>query len=163
MSRRLTLLILLVLSLVATSTRAEDLKKLGLDDASLIGTTIQTDTQVKAEGKGSVKITTRWPTTICLGEVSGLDVENATLIYKAKVKRDLDGTAYLEMWVHVGGGQYFSRGMNDVVSQKTDWKTIQTPFMFQKGQKLDKVTLNLVVNGKGTVWIDDIVLSKERL
>ena len=53
--------------------------------------------------------------------------------------------------------------MNDAVSQKSDWKTIQTPFMFQKGQKPDKVTLNLVINGKGTVWIDDIVLSKEPL
>jgi hypothetical protein len=163
MSRMLTISIRLALALLATSASAEELKKLGLDDASLIGTTIQTDSQVKAEGKGSIKITTRWPTTICLGEVSGLDVENSTLIYRAKVKSDLDGTAYLEMWVHVGGGQYFSRGMNDVVSQKTDWKTLQTPFMFQKGQKPDKVTLNLIINGKGTVWVDDVVLSKERL
>ncbi len=150
-------------SLPATSIRADDLKKLSLDDASVIGTIIQTDTQVKVEGKGSIKITTRWPTTICLGEVTGLDVENATLFYKAKVKSDLDGTAFLEMWVHTQSGQYFSRGMNDVVSQKTDWKTIQTPFVFQKGQKPDRATLNLVINGKGTVWIDDIVLSKERL
>jgi hypothetical protein len=90
-------------------------------------------------------------------------VEGATLVYKAKVKSDLDGTAFLEMWVNVAGGQYFSRGMNDTVSQKTNWKTIQTPFVFQKGQKPEKVTLNLVINGKGTVWIDDVVLSKERL
>jgi hypothetical protein len=163
MSRMLTISITLALVLLATSAGAQELKKLNLDDASLIGTTIQTDSQVKAEGKGSVKITTKWPTTICLGEVSGLDVENATLIYRAKVKSDLDGTAYLEMWAHVGGGQFFSRGMNDVVSQKTDWKTIQTPFMFQKGQKPEKVTLNLIINGKGTVWVDDVVLSKERL
>jgi hypothetical protein len=162
MGRTLTTSISLALALVASSTGAEDVRRLNLDDASLIGTTIQTDTQVKVEGKGSVKITTRWPTTICLGEVTGLDVESATLIYKAKVKSDLDGTAFLEMWAHVGGGQYFSRGMNDVLSQKTDWKTIQTPFVFQRGQKPDKVTLNLVINGKGTVWIDDIVLSKER-
>jgi len=147
----------------ASSAYSEDLKKLKLDDASAIGTTIQTDIHVKAEGKASVKITTRWPTTICLGEVSGLDVENAKLLYKAKVKSDLDGTAFLEMWAHVGGGQYFSKGMNDVVSQKTEWKIIQTPFLFQKGQRPDKVTLNLVINGKGTVWIDDIVLSKEPL
>jgi hypothetical protein len=148
---------------MAGSASAEDLKRLNLDDASAIGTTIQTDTQVKAEGKGSVKITTRWPTTICLGEVTGLNVENAKLVYKAKVKSDLDGTAFLEMWVHLGGGQYFSRGMNDVVSQKTDWKVIQTPFLLQKGQKPDRVTLNLIINSKGTVWIDDIVLSKEPL
>jgi hypothetical protein len=148
---------------MAGSAFAEDLKRLNLDDASAIGTTIQTDTQVKAEGKGSIKITTRWPTTICLGEVTGLNIENAKLVYKAKVKSDLDGTALLEMWVHLGGGQYFSRGTNDVVSQKTDWKVIQTPFLFQKGQKPDRVTLNLIINGKGTVWIDDVVLSKEPL
>jgi hypothetical protein len=47
-----------LLTLVAGLARAEDLKKLTLDDASVIGTTIQTDIQVKAEGKGSIKITT---------------------------------------------------------------------------------------------------------
>ena len=158
-----SLMIFVVLLLVASLAHADDLKKLNLDDASAIGTTIQTDTQVKAEGKGSIKITTRWPTTICLGEVTGLEIENAKLIYKAKVKSDLDGTAFLEMWAHVWGGQYFSRGMNDVVTQKTDWKTIQTPFFFQKGQRPDKVTLNLIINGRGTIWIDNIVLSKEPL
>jgi len=152
-----------LMGFIAGPAYAEDLKRLKLDDASAIGTTIQTDTQVKAEGKGSIKVTTRWPTTICLGEVTGLNVENAKLVYKAKVKSDLDGTAFLEMWAHLGGGQYFSRGMNDVVAQKTDWKVIQTPFLFQKGQKPDRVTLNLIINGKGTVWIDDIVLSKEPL
>jgi hypothetical protein len=152
-----------LLTLIASSAYSEDLKRLSLDDASAIGTTIQTDAQVKAEGRGSIKITTQWPTTICLGEVTSLNVENAKLLYKAKVKSDLDGTAFLEMWAHIGGGQYFSRGMNDVVSQKTDWKVIQTPFLFQKGQRPDKVTLNLIIDGKGTVWIDDIVLSKELL
>jgi hypothetical protein len=152
-----------VLALLAGTTQAQDLRKLNLDGASVIGTTIQTDTQVKAEGKGSIKITTQWPTTICLGEVSGLNIEGAKLVYKAKVKSDREGTAYLELWAHVGGGQYFSRGLKDVVSQKSDWKTIQTPFFFQKGQKPDKVTLNVVINGKGTLWIDDVVLSKEPL
>jgi hypothetical protein len=157
------LMIFAVLVLMAGLTQAEDLKKLSLDDSSAIGTRIQTDTQVKAEGKGSIKITTQWPTTICLGEVTGLNIEGAKLVYKARVKSDLDGMAFLELWAHVGGGQYFSKGMNDVVSQKTDWKTIQTPFLFQKGQKPDKVTLNVVINGKGTLWIDDVVLSKEPL
>jgi hypothetical protein len=142
---------------------AEELKKLSLDDTSAIGPTIQIDPKVKVEGAGSIKIMTRWPTTICLGEVTNLDIEDATLIYSAKVKSDLDGIAFLEMWAHIGEGKYFSKEMNDVVGQKTDWKTIRTPFRFQKGQKPDKVTLNLIINGQGTVWIDDIVLSKEPL
>lgn len=65
----------------------------------------------------------------------------------------------MEMWADVGGGQYFSRGLDNVVSRKTDWKIIQTPFLFQKRQRPDKVTLN-IINDKGSVWIDDVVLSK---
>ena len=155
--------IVAVALLVQTSAQAQELKKLSLDDASLIGLTIQTDASVKTEGKASVKITTAWPTIVCLGEVTGLAVEDAKLVFKAKVKTALEGDAFLEMWAHVGGGQYFSKGMNDPAKGKSDWKTIQTPFMLQKGQKLDKVTLNIVINGKGTVWVDDIVLSKEPL
>ena len=67
------------------------------------------------------------------------------------------------MWVSVDGGHYFSRGLDDQVQGKSDWKTVQTPFMFQKNQKPDKVTLNVVIKGIGTVWVDDIVISKEPL
>lgn len=158
-----TLSALALLVIFVISAYSEDLKRINLDDASALGTAIQTDTQVKVEGKGSIRIMTRWPTTICVGEITGMDVDNAKLLYKARVKSDLDGSAFLEMWVHVGGAQYFSKGMNDVVSQKTEWKVIQTPFLLQKGQRPDKLTLNLVINGKGTVWIDDVVLSREPL
>ena len=153
----------MILTLVSSVAMAEDLKKLSLDDASALGTIIQSDTKVKTEGHSSVRITTKHPTTVCLGEVTGLDVENARLLYTAKVKSDLNGNAYLEMWAHLGSGQYFSRGMNDPVKGKSDWKSIQTPFIFKEGQNPDKVTLNLVINGKGTVWIDDVVLSKAPL
>ena len=67
------------------------------------------------------------------------------------------------MWTHVGGGQYFSRGLNDPIQGTSDWKTLQTPFLFQKGQNPDKITLNIVINGRGTVWVDDVVLSKAPL
>ena len=78
-------------------------------------------------------------------------------------RSDLEGVAFLEMWVQFDGAQYFSRGLNDAVKNKTAWKTVQTPFFFQQGQSPDKVVLNLVINGKGTVWVDDIVLSKAPL
>lgn len=149
--------------LVQTSVQAQELKKLSLDDVSSLGLTVQADAKVKTEGKASIKITTAWPTTVCLGEVTGLDVEEAKLVFRAKVKTELDGNAVLEMWVQVGNGQFFSKGINDPAKGKSDWKTIQTLFMFQKGQKPDKVTLNIVINGKGSVWVDDIVLSKEPL
>jgi len=155
------LAVIIALTLTASLCRAEVLKKLSLDAASSATPRIEVDTQVKAEGQSSLKITTQWPTTICLGEIVGPDIENAKLVYSAKVKTALAGSALLEMWAHVGGGQYFSRGMDDAVSQNTEWKTIKTSFIFQKGQKPEKITLNLVINGIGTVWIDDIILSKE--
>jgi hypothetical protein len=160
---KLVVAVVLALAVVCGPTLADDLKKLNLDDASTIGLRIETDLSVKVEGRGSVRITTQWPTTVCLGEVAGLDIDNARLMYTAKVKSDLDGVAFLEMWAHVGGGQFFSRGMDSTVTGKAGWKSIQTPFLLQKGQKLNKITLNLVINGKGTVWIDDVVLSKEPL
>jgi hypothetical protein len=142
---------------------AEDIKKISLDDVSTLGTRIETDTKVKVEGKGSVKITTAWPTLLCLGEAKDLNIENTKLVYKAKVKTDLSGTAFLEMWCHIGGGQYFSKGMNSTAGGKEDWNQIEAPFFLKAGQKPEKVTLNLVINGAGTVWIDDIVLAKEPL
>jgi len=121
---------------------------------------VESDDQIKVEGSGSIKITTRHPTTVCLAEVKGLDLENSTLIYSARVKSQLNGSALLEMWVQVDGGRYFSRGLNSTIKGNSDWQTIQTPFIFQKGQNPDRITLNLIINGTGTVWVDDVVLSK---
>lgn len=144
--------------------QASELGRFALDDASSLGTSISTDLAEKEEGKGSIRISTEWPTTICLGEVLGLEVDNAQMLYRARVRsEDLEGTAFLEMWAHVGGGQYFSRGMNSVVTGTTDWKTLETPFFLQPGQSAQKATLNIVINGKGTVWVDDVHLLKKPL
>ena len=89
----------------------QEVKKFALDDSASIGLKIQTDAKVKVEGKASVKVTTAWPTTVCLGEVTKLDIEQVKLVFKAQVKTELEGDAFLEMWVHVGGGQFFSRGL----------------------------------------------------
>ena len=161
MTRTLTILIAMIF--LCSSAFAAELKKMSLDDASILGTTIQTDSNVKTEGQASVRITTHFPTTICIGEFDGFDLENARLVYRAMVKSELNGSAYLEMWAHIGNGRYFSKGMNDPIRGQSDWKSIQTPFIFQKGQSPDKITLNLVINGQGTVWIDDVVLLKTPL
>jgi hypothetical protein len=153
-----------LLSFSSASTQAAELTRLALDDITSLGTTLSQDPVVKVEGSGSIRISTLWPTTICLGEVLELNVENAQIIYRAKVKSEkLKGTAFLEMWCHVGGGQYFSRGMNSTVTGTMRWKALQTPFILQAGQRAEKVTLNVIINGKGTIWIDDVQLLKEPL
>jgi len=49
------------------------------------------------------------------------------------------------------------------VSGTTDWTTEETPFFLQKGENPDNIKLNLVMNGTGTAWIDDIRLLKGAL
>lgn len=139
---------------------ADELKKINLDNDSIITPKIQFDSKMKIEGKGSIKVITRWPTTICLGEFSDIEIENAVLEYHAKIKSQLKGEVYLEMWVTAKKGQFFSRGLDSKISGNSDWKTIQTPFIFKKGESPDKVTLNVVINGIGTIWIDDVKLLK---
>ncbi|MBW2515313.1 MAG: hypothetical protein JRE88_00900 [Deltaproteobacteria bacterium] len=138
---------------------ATEILTLNLDSTDALGTTVSADPKVKFEGNGSIRVSTKWPTTICLGQISELNIENTRLTYQARVKSEnLDGAAFLEMWCKVGSGQYFSRGLNSTVSGTKDWQTISTVFILNKGQKAQSVTLNLVINGLGTVWVDDIRL-----
>jgi hypothetical protein len=141
----------------------EVVKKLSLDDASKLGLKLETDEEVKVEGQASVKITSAWPTSVCVGEVSGLDLDNTKLIYKARIKNDTGGDALLEMWVHIDGRTFFSRGFSTIVKAKSDWTASETPFLLKEGQKADKVTLNVMMNAPGTVWVDDVVLEKAPL
>ncbi len=65
------------------------------------------------------------------------------------------------MWcVFKDKGEYFSRALHDPFTGTTDWKLQQTPFFLEKGQNPDNIKLNLVINGQGTVWIDNIKLLK---
>lgn len=154
----------ILLFVLVVSAQGKELRKLTLDNALSLGTTVSADSTVKHEGKGSIRISTMWPTTICLGEVADLNVEKVKLVYQAKLKcKNLKGTAFLEMWCHVGDGQYFSRGMNSVVTGTMDWKTLETLFFLQQGQRAKNATLNIVINGKGTVWVDDVHLLAEPL
>jgi len=120
------------------------------------------DKHTSSDGNGSLRITATGPTVVRLFEVGDLTVENARLIYQAKVRtEDVDGHVYLEMWCHFPGrGEFFSRSLQTPLSGTTNWTTEETPFFLKKGQKPDYIKLNLVINGTGTAWIDDIRLLK---
>ncbi len=148
---------------VGASLAAQQLASVRFDNPSSLGLVITTEPADKPAGAKVVKISTKWPTTVCLGEVQGPGIDDARLVYSARVKTALQGSAYLEMWVHVAGGQYFSRGLDNQAQGTADWRVLQTPFFLQKGQKPSKVTLNVVINGAGTVWVGDVALSKAPL
>jgi hypothetical protein len=123
---------------------------------------VQFDKEVSSDGKGSLKIIATEPTVVRLFELGDIDVENARLIYQAKVRTEgVEGQVFLEMWCHFPGkGEFFSRGLQTPLTGTTNWTTEEAPFFLKKGENPDNVKLNLVINGKGTAWIDDIRVLK---
>jgi hypothetical protein len=159
--------IVLIFSLWACtkpSRQAVEIKHYPLDalDGIITRSGVQFDDVISKDGKGSLKIAVAEPTVIRLFETGDIDIEDARLLYQAMVRTEgVQGQVFLEMWCHFPGrGEFFSRGLQSPVSGTTEWTSVETPFFLQKGGNPDNVKLNLVINGTGTVWIDDIHLIK---
>jgi len=141
-----------------------ELKRFPIDSLEGIMTQsgVQFDKEVSSDGNGSLKIIATEPTVVRLFELGDIDIENARLIYQAKVRTEgVEGQVFLEMWCHFPGkGEFFSRGLQTPLTGTTNWTAEETPFFLKKGENPDNVKLNLVINGKGTAWIDDIRVLK---
>ncbi len=111
--------------------------------------------RVEAKGNRAVR----------LFEIPSPGVENCRVVYRARLKAErLEGRAYLEMWCRMpGGGEYFSKGLQNPVTGTTDWASYETPFFLKKGERPDLIKLNVIVDGKGALWIKDVELSKAPL
>ncbi len=126
---------------------------------------VQIDKEITSDGNGSLHISTTSPATVRLYETGDIDVENSRLVYQAKLRTEgVEGQVYLEMWCHFPGkGEFFSRALQSPLSGSQEWTSQETPFLLKKGENPDNVRINLVVNGTGDVWIDDIRLVKYSL
>lgn len=121
-----------------------------------------TKSGAEVDPSGSIKFSITEPTVIRLAETGDLDVESATVIYKARVRTEnLQGKAYLEMLCSFPGkGEFFSRGLDMPLTGTVDWTTLETPFFLNKGENPDNIKLNIVVEGSGIVWVDDVKVIK---
>jgi hypothetical protein len=126
---------------------------------------IEFDREISSDGNGSVKISAAESTTVRLYETGDIDIENARLDYKARIRtEEVIGQVFLEMWcAFEGKGEYFSRGLQSLTTGESDWADSETMFFLKAGENPNNVKLNLVINGSGTVWIDDIKLVKHPL
>jgi hypothetical protein len=117
--------------------------------------------------QGGWRIDATEPRTVRLFEVVNADrtLEDCQVLYQARLKTEnLKGKAYLEMWCHFPGeGEAFSKDLLNPLSGTTDWVSCQTPFFLRKGERPDRIKLNLVVEGTGRIWIKEIELRKEPL
>jgi hypothetical protein len=122
---------------------------------------VELDTQISSDGNGSIKIVAGEPTTVRLFEVGDLDVDDARLVYRARLRTEaVEGQVYLEMWCRFpGSGEFFSRALHAPIAGSTEWISQETPFLLEKNQKPDLVKLNVVIDGTGTVWVDEVKLA----
>jgi hypothetical protein len=148
----------------AQQTQVTDLRKFPLEtlDGVLTKSNVELDKQASGGGKGSLKMTAAEPTVVRLFEVTDLDIDDARLIYQARLRTEnLKGKAFLEMWCRFPGkGEFFSRGLQSTVTGTTEWVSCETPFFLKKGEKPDLVRLNVSIEGTGTVWVDGLKLLK---
>jgi hypothetical protein len=158
----LSVLFVCVLGCSEQAADVVELKAYPINDMTGILTTdgVTINRGITSDGRGSLQISADEPVTVRLFETGDIDLENARLLYQARVRTDnIEGEAYLEMWCHFPGrGEYFSRSLHSPLSGTTDWSTQETPFFLKAGDNPDNVKLNLVIAGKGTAWIDDIRL-----
>lgn len=126
---------------------------------------VQIDAQVKNEGKRSLKFNLTEPSVIRLLETGDIEIEESTLVYQAMLRTEgIQGRVYLEMWCHFEGkGEFFSRGLDSPLSGTNDWTSMEIPFFLKAGENPDNVKLNVVSEGAGTFWVDDIRLLKRPL
>jgi hypothetical protein len=166
--KRIAVLLLIGISLVLASCskhqRAGVIRQFPLDDMSGVidQSHVHLDKDVSADGKGSFRIEASEPVSVPLFEIHDLAIDNAKIFYQARVRtQDVIGQVYLEMLCHFPNkGEFFSRGQATLLSGTTDWTSQEIPFILQKGETPDIIKLNLVINGSGTAWIDDITLSR---
>lgn len=156
----------LAVSCAKTSSRDIELKKYPLDslDGVIQMSGVEVDRAVKKEGAASLKIAVAEPSVIPIFETGDIDVENAALVYQAKVRtQDAQGSVYLEIWCHFEGkGEFFSRGLQSAMKGTLGWTSQETPFFLKAGENPDNIKLNIVSEGTGAIWIDDIRLLKRK-
>jgi hypothetical protein len=143
----------------ATPTKLEPAKTIGIwgpSDRPITAGGITSDQQ-------GWKIESKEPRTVHLYNVSRTPDDESVLTFRARMKSSkLEGKAYLEMRCHFIGDaddiEPFSRGVAMPLTGTAEWASFQTPFWVEKGRRIDRVKLNIVIEGKGTVWIKDIEL-----
>lgn len=141
-----------------------ELKHFPVDDLEgiITQTDVGIDKNISRDGNGSLRIIATEPKIIRLYETGDIDLENARLTYQANIRTEgVQGKVFLEMWCSFPGkGEYFSRALHAPLSGSNEWTSQETSFFLQENDNPDNVKLNIVINGTGTVWIDDIHLKK---
>lgn len=157
---------LLASALVAAPLAAADiLGSFSCDDIAQVKTLISVDKQTTADGNGSIKVEAAQSALVTIADQKNLSVpKDNTLWCTLKVKcAGVKQRAYLEMWSEVAEGRRaFSKGLDQVLIGDSDWREIRLPMMVNADFTVSRALVNVVIEGPGTVWVDEIKFSKAK-
>lgn len=127
--------------------------------------------EIDAGNGNALLIDTKERIKVELFDIRGQDFNNTRLVYNANIRSDgltasggSKGIAYLEMTVvFPGGEELVARGPRIPVSGTMDWRAADTVLYVDKGVNPESVKLDIVVDAKGKVWIEDVRLSSRPL
>lgn len=105
------------------------------------------------------------PTTYSVLTIEKPGVTRARYAIRGRLRTEgVEGKGYLEMWNHFGGDKSFSRNLVEEgpmrhLGGSSDWREFVLPFVNKEGEPApDRLELNVVLPGKGTVWLGPLEL-----
>ena len=122
-------------------------------------------TPVMSEKEGVLQIDSAWPTTVRLAkfDVKDKKIDQSVVKFTADLQAvNFTGKAFLEMWLHFPGkGFFFARGLDNVLTQDSGWKSYSAAFVLKKDEQPDNVILNLRFGGAGTVRVKNLKVTSD--
>jgi hypothetical protein len=115
------------------------------------------------------------PRVVSIAEIKVPPISKPVFMISGSVRYNgIEGTpnlehGFLEMWsLFPDGSHYFSRTLDPVgpmgwISGSSDWRPVAIPFQLgpdPKSPRPDRLLLNFVLPGKGTVWLSDLTLTE---
>ena len=126
---------------------------------------LKLDDEVSYDGLGSIRVDSKDTTTAYIFVLYDIPVKRAKLTWEAYCKsEDLKGKAFLEMGVQISKKyrkelESYLHQSKDFLRGTTNWQKIKVEFLVLENLKVDVVQLNLIIEGEGTVWIDQVRLT----
>jgi len=127
--------------------------------------------QIDPESEDALLVNSQAKTEVKLFDIDGSGLGDKKLTYSARMRtqdltatEDTRGIAYLQMTVlFPDGEELVARGPRVPLSGTTDWRSADTVLYVDNGGDPQSINLDLIVDGAGKVWVQDVKLSNRPL
>ncbi len=126
---------------------------------------VELDKSATVDGNGSIAVRASGSGVYELIDAGDVDLEQAQIVFQAKMKtRKVKGAVFLEIACEIPElGQSSIQGRQYSLSGSSHWLDVEVRYPLRKGENPRNVKLNLVFQGSGKAWVDDVRLYREDL